>query len=178
MADDTQKKVILNLYAAFAVSLLLSFVPSAIVAMIALIFFVGVLIAAYVLRGKADVEDLQHNHMTYIIRTIWLSGFLGIITTTAASFYMLSGIDYSPLDPCVDLIASKDPEAVAQASADDLIHLATPCMNAFLKTNQTLLYTSAALAGAPMILYIIYRFGYGLTRAMKGYRVANVKTWL
>ena len=55
--------------------------------------------------------------------------------------------------------------------------LVEPCVGIFIDSNKTLLMNSVLIAGGPLILYMAYRMVKGLTRAMKGYRLTNSKTW-
>ena len=69
------RKAVLNLYAALGASLILSVLPYMHAAALSLAFFTGVLIAAYVLRGKTENNSLIENHATFVIRTLWIGAF-------------------------------------------------------------------------------------------------------
>jgi len=59
-----EQKPIVRLYAAFVASVLLSFVPHFFFAAVALLLFTGVMIAAYIMRGRAGEQSLTENHAT------------------------------------------------------------------------------------------------------------------
>lgn len=174
---DPDKKRVLNLYAAFGVSLLLTLVPSLLISFVALVFVVGVLIGAYMMRRASEVESLAENHCTYVIRTLWISALISLITLFAGSAFMLGGIDYAPFEPCANAMAQKGAEFAQNASYEEVYALAEPCMNAFIDFNMSLLMTTALITAGPVLIYLGYRYGKGLLRALKGYRMANPKAW-
>lgn len=146
---DPDQKHVLNLYAAFGVSLLLAIVPSLMISIIALLFILGVLIAAYWLRSRAAAESLSENHATYIIRTIWISTFVSSITLTIGSAYMLAGIDYTAFTPCAQSMAAQGPEFAQSASFQQIFEIAEPCMSAFIDFNLALLTITAVITQPP-----------------------------
>lgn len=173
--DPDQKKII-QLYSAFGAGLILTLIPSAIVALVALLLIMGVLIAAYVMRGK-DKDTLMHNHMTYVIRTIWLGGSFAAITLAVAGVYMFYTLDNAPLDPCFQSFLGVDPQAAAGMGMQDLEAVFQPCLDAYYKVNFAALVFSALIGIAPILLYFGFRFGNGLNRALKGYRIARPEAW-
>lgn len=175
-STDPDKKAVLNLYSAFGVALVLSLVPSALVSLVALFFLLGVLISAYRMRKKFEMESLGENHTTYIIRTIWIGTLFSVISVSAAGIYMLSGIDYTAFQPCAEGLAAQGADA-ANASFDVIWGAAEPCFDNFINENFKLLSISALVAAGPIILYFAYRYAKGLTRALKGYRIMNAKAW-
>ena len=179
MTDEQPEgqKAILNLYAALGVSLILSVLPYAAAAVLSLVFFVGVLIAAYSIRKKAEEHSLSENHATFIIRTLWIGAFFSLVTIIIASAYMLGGIDYSQFQPCADALANKGLEWLESAGMMDVYAVTQPCMDSFLFSNRTLLMNAMIIAGGPIVIYMTFRMAKGVSRAMKGYRLADAKTW-
>ena len=177
--DETPQgqKTILNLYALFGVSLILSILPFASAAVLSLVFFLGVLIAAYVVRKNSEENSLKENHTTFIIRTLWIAAFFSLVTTAIATGYMMAGIDYSPFNPCANALADKGVAWAESASTMEVYAIIQPCVNVFIDFNKTLLINSVLIAGVPLILYMAYRMVKGLSRAIKGYRLANEKSW-
>ncbi len=172
------KKHIINLYAAFAVSILLTFVPSMIFGLIALLFFTGVLIAAYALRNKAEEGSLMENHSDYMIRTIWISAFYALVFTALGSAYMLPNIDYTPFDICAqNFVAIVDPSMTTMPSTQEILDQIAPCMNDFMAINHTVLTLALAISAVPVIIFLFIRLYRGLSRANKGYRISNVTSW-
>ncbi len=172
------QKAILNLYSVFGVSLILSVLPYASAAVLSLVFFLGVLIAAYAIRKKTEEHSLSENHATFIIRTLWISAFLSLVTTAIATAYMMSGIDYSTFEPCANTLANKGTAWMESASMMNVYAVIEPCVDNFLDFNKTLLMNSVLIAGGPIVVYMAYRMVKGLSRAMKGYRLSNPKSWV
>ena len=175
--QDPHRKIVLNLYAAFAVSLILSMMPHAIVALLALIFMLGVLAAAYVVRSKVEPETLAENHATYLIRTIWIGSILAAITTSIGGAIMLADIDYAPFSPCADKLASQGIDFAANATYAQVWEMSSSCFNAFINANLNMLIVAGVITILPILIYFAVRFVRGLSRAIKGYRLANPRAW-
>lgn len=165
------QRTILQIYAVLAVSLLLSFVPLPSFALLALLTFTGVLIAAYVLRGRAESPDsLVAQHMTYIIRTIWITGLFGVGTLILGSVYMFSQYDPAPLLECVNVNTLPTDMIALQA-------MMQPCIDAFISANMHVFITATIISAGPLVVYLVYRMAKGINRANAGYRPTNLKSW-
>lgn len=172
------QKTILNLYAAFGVSVILSLLPSFSAALLSAVFFIGVLVAGYSIRGKAEHGSLVENHATFVIRTMWIAALLSLVTTGIATAYMMGRIDYFMFDPCANTLAGKGIAWMESAGVMEVYAIIEPCVAPFLDTNKTLLMNALLIAGGPVIIYMTYRIAKGVGRAMKGYRLANPKSWI
>lgn len=167
---DPEQKNILRLYAASCVMIVFSFIPTITAALTTLLLFTFVLIAAYVMRRKSEEHSLTENHTTYIIRTIWISGLIAVLSLTAGSFYMLGHIDQNPLNGCANtILGMSDPNA--------MLAVMQPCIDEFVALNKQVLMISGAIVAAPVLLYLILRYARGLPRAIRGYRIAHEKGW-
>lgn len=175
--DDPEKKQILNMYAAFGISLILSLVPSGMAALVSLIFMVGVLIAAYVIRSKVEEHGLAGNHCTFMIRTIWIGSLFSLITIGLASLFMIPRIDYASFQPCAEAMASKGTEFLASATQAEIMALSEPCLDSFMSANWNTFTIAAIFGVGPILIYFVVRFVRGLSRATKGYRIADPKAW-
>lgn len=176
-SPDSEKKYIVNLYAAFGVTLVLCFVPSITVALVALVFILGVLVAAYIMKGRAAPESLTENHMIFIIRTIGIASLISLITLAVGSAFMLQGIDYTTFAPCGDALAAKGASYLETAGVQEIYALITPCLNSFIEANMRLLLLTSMIVAVPVILYVLVRYVRGLSRALKGYRIAHPHGW-
>ncbi|MGH1397917.1 MAG: hypothetical protein ACRBCT_01755 [Alphaproteobacteria bacterium] len=175
---DKEQKTIYNIYGLFGVTLALSIVPTISAASICLVFFLVTLIAAYVLRGRAEENSLIENHMTYVIRTVWIVSLLSVVTVGLATLYMLPRIDYTAFQSCADAIAGQGVAALEAMGMAELQALTQPCVSDFVNMNHNTLLMAALIGGVPLILYMGYRFAKGVSRAAKGYRLANPKSWV
>lgn len=169
MEQKQQKNAINALYIFLVVSTILSFMPyiSAQIMAFALVFVT--LGAAYFYRGKDTEDGLLHNHMTYMIGTIWIGGgflLLGFIAL---------GLDlYLRGDHSVVYDAMQTAQSGTIASEEDMQRLTL----SYITANKDLLVTSSLVFLGPPMLYFIYRVANGYARAMKGYRIAKPKSWL
>ena len=176
--NDPDKKSVINLYAMFGVGLILSLVPSTLVSIVALFFMVAVLIAGYGLRKKATPDSLAENHATYVIRTIWIGTLFSVITVSLGGLYLLSDIDYSAFQPCAENLAAQGDALMQNPTYGAVWGSSEPCMNNFINENFRLLTIAAIIAALPVLIYFGYRYGKGLSRAMKGYRMKDAKSWM
>ena len=172
-----EQKKLYNLYALFGVSLILCVVPYVSAAILCIVFFTWLLIASYIIRGKAEDKSLVHNHTTFIIRTLWIGALISVITTLAASAYMLGTISYEPFQPCAEVIARQGINYLHEMSSEQLYEMISPCVDDFVAYNKQPLIIAVAIGAAPPLIYIAYRFVKGLSRIVKGYRVSNPRSW-
>lgn len=170
--NDPARKDILNLYAIFAVSLVFSAFPNMICALLSLAFLVTVMIEAGRLRRKYGTGSLGENHGTYILRTIWIGGALAAVTLIVGSIYMLMTIKTGPLLYCMEQMVNNPVMDVNAVSA-----MLKPCIDNFIKLNLRALIVSGVITITPVALYFIVRVLRGGSRAFKGYRLADPKTW-
>ena len=176
--DIAGRKAILNLYGALAASLVLSVLPFVAAAVLSTVFFIGVLIAAYAIRKKAQDHSFCENHATYIIRTLWIAALLSLVTIGIAGAYMMGGIDYAPFESCANMLASKGIAWIESASTMAIYAVVAPCIDGFMNGNRVLLLNAVLIAGGPLMAYLAYRLIKGVARAGKGYRLLDAKTWL
>lgn len=169
---QNEEKIIKNVYAAFVVSLFMTFLPNLAAAMIAFVLFIGVLIAAYVLRAKSDKHSLMQNHMIYIIRTIWITGLFSLFTITTGSIYLLANYDPSLLQSCADNIVNRGSTDIVAMEA-----MLKPCMDDFMRVNMGVFLTATIISAGPLIIYMLFRMAKGIARAAKGHRIGDNKSW-
>lgn len=176
--DANQKKIV-RLYGAFGAGLVFSMVPLWSAAIVSATLIAGVLIMAYVVRTDTEHGSLSENHMTFIIRTIWIGSLFALITTAAASLYFFKTLDNAPLQPCADAILSLASGMTEPAAMERIIDnfMAMPCWANYWQKNIMIFITGGVIAAGPILIYFAIRYIRGLTRAMKGYRVANPKAW-
>lgn len=160
-----EQKTVLRVYTAFAVMLVLSCIPHLMAAAAAAILFAGILVAAYSIRSGGAPGGFTAAHMTWIIRTIWISSFIGGITTALASIYVLKHYDPSIIHQCVDGIMNGTENVDA-------------CISRFIEANYNTFIIGAILAGVPVGLYLVYRFIRGGYPALQGHSVRNPQAWL
>jgi uncharacterized membrane protein len=174
--SDPEKKQVLQLYAAFGAALVLCIIPFFFAAFISFALFLGVLIAAYILRGNAKHGDLLENHTTYVIRTIWIGSLFAVLTMILGSVYLFLNIDNTPLDPCIQHFLNMQ----ANANTVDMMALAIAlkgCSIGYIGANFKVFLISFLGIAGPILLYFIVRYARGLSRALSGYRVNKPLGW-
>jgi len=174
---NSEQKKLYNLYALFAVSMLLAVIPHVAAALLCLVFFTWLLVAGYVVRSRAVEHDLVHNHATFIIRSLWIAALFSLITTILAAFYLLAEIDYSAFETCAESVVAISPERLEQMTMFELQTLVEPCLKPFIEGNKTVFINATLLAGLPALIYLAYRFFTGFMRMIKGHRLAKPKAW-
>lgn len=161
---ENDKKRALTLYAFFGASLLLGLIPQAIATVVSLVFLIISMVYAYKLRRG---DDVAANHAAFILQTIWVATIVSLLSLVAGSIYLIPNINYASFAPCDQ----------ALEAGQELLEL-YPCFATFIAANMNVLVLTALITAAPIALYLIVRFIRGLSRAMKGYRIANPKSWL
>lgn len=160
-----EQKTVLRVYTALAVMLVLSCIPHLAAAAAVAMLFAGILVAAHSIRSGGAPGGFTAGHMTWVIRTIWLSSFIGTITTALASVYVLKYYDPSIIHQCVD-------EIMNGAKNVDT------CISRFIEANYNTFVIGAILAGVPVGLYLVYRFIRGGYPALQGHSVKKPESWL
>lgn len=169
MTDDKQKSIINLLYIFLIISTLCAFVPfiMAQIAFISLLFVT--LISAYYYKTKDRPDGLLHNHMTYLIGTVWIGSFLLAVGMAVAGYWVFMNGNNQPLD---DFMRSAQSGVIPDEAAMN------EAMIAYMRINMQLILVSTILFVGPAVIYLVYRIAHGYSRAMKGYRIAKPKSWL
>lgn len=175
MAKSDENRI-LTLYGALALSLILMLVPHWGAAFLSLVIFSAVLAIAYRWRRKAQPHDLMQDHMTFIVRTIWIGLLLTFVTTMAGGIYMVMVMDQRPLETCSMQVA----EMVLANNMPDiglLGQMMQPCLIQFLQVNQQVMMMALLIAAILPLIYFAMRLSRGINRARGGHRIGNVKSW-
>lgn len=169
METKAQNNIINTLYGFLILSTILGFVPNGTAFAASFVLWVVTLIAAYIYRRKDTEDGLLYNHMTYLIGTIWIGTSFILLGTLVAGAWVYFYGNNGPLDTAVVQINGG-------AIPDDA--MLQGVMHEYLLANKSLLITASIVAVGPAILYFVYRVANGLSRAAKGYRLANPRSWL
>ncbi len=146
-----------------------SFVPLTLAQILSLVLLIVVLVAAYIYRAKDNEDGLLYNHMTYLIGTIWIGTSLLTIGILAASTWIYLQGDHSLLNQ-----VASDLQNGRMLTEEDLWAI----FMQYMAANKNLLVLSSIVTIGPAVLYFVYRVANGYSRACKGYRIANPKSWL
>ena len=154
---NQEQKSIMMVYAIIIASMLVGFIPHAFAALAAIILFTAALVTAYSQRRRAAAGTLTRDHMRFIIRTIWASGGIGFFAIIAASIYILGNFDPAPVQGCADQMISFGDSAVVES-----------CLKEFVDLNFNVFVIGTIIGAAPLVGYLLWRMGYGLSRLFKG----------
>lgn len=172
--DKTRKKI-LTVYGLLGASLVVSFIPKMAFAYLAMFLFVATLLAAYIYRAEDKAEGLLSQHMTWIVRTVWIASLFALPTIGLAIAYMIPQIDYSLMNACVQEVSAQlDPDNPDYAALDAMIQ---PCMDDFLHHNQIVFFIAMLIGGGPLVLYMVLRGYRGLSAFRAGRDIPNLKGW-
>jgi uncharacterized membrane protein len=169
MENIPHRKTINTLYLMLIISTVLGFVPSVTAFLGSVALWFAVLIAAYACRAKDKEDGLLYNHMTYMIGTVWIGTSFILIASLAGGYWIWTQGDSTAFDA---LTASLDAGAIPN---EDMI---MNTMTQYMLANKNLIMKASLVTVVPAILYFVYRIGNGFSRACKGYRIANPKSWL
>jgi len=159
---DRDRKEILTAYGLFAAMMAVSFIPAAWAVVAATILYFIALVYPYQVRKHAAPGSLAENHMTYIIRTIWIASFIAVVTVAAGVFYVLALYDPSSLDACAQNLMNGGMDTEA-------------CITDFMGANRNVLYAGGFIAAAPVALYCLWRLFRGLKKSLNTLPMKNVK---
>ncbi len=169
MDNTSQQKTIKTLYAFLILSTILSFVPFIAAQFASLLLIMAVLLAAYIYKGKDAEDGLLFNHMTYLIRTIWICSAFLIVGIIGAGLYLYTQGEHSLIHSAANQAANG--VILSQAELESLTMQ-------YMEVNKTPLIIGTLVFVGPTIAYFIYRIVHGYSRAGNGYRIANPKSWL
>lgn len=179
---DPEQKPTLMFYGIFGTGVIMTLVPALFAAIFALVIITGVLIAAYAARKSAETGGLLENHLTFIIRTIWIASLFAFFTTIIATVYMMQNIDYTPIYVCMERTLNITQQILLTADTQKLMQIgqqiAQFCMPDFVGANFKVFMNATLIAGAPILAYVLMRFTRGFSRALRGYRMPKPRSWL
>ena len=174
MSEDktNAKNKIIVCYNGVILSLCLSIHPNMWVQVPAQVIFLVIFVLTYMFRSKAEDKSLLDNHMTYLIRTIWIGSLFFCIGFIPGCIWFWEAGEHSlMLDYVADMMggAYLDP-LVAQAAYEEM-------MKQYMAVNKDLLIKIGIITLGPSLAYMLYRMVKGLLRGAKGYRIMNVESW-
>lgn len=170
MADDhktaieREQRQINRVYGAMVAMLIFSCVPTEIFQVVALVLLLYAVPSAYRLRARSAGDSMAWNHMEYLIRTFWISSLICLIGLAGYVLYVLATLDAAAIDGMFNSLMT---------SLNDSMTTGRFVMSDGLRRQGI----AALIALAPSFVYFIYRIAAGLSRAVKGHRIGDVKTW-
>jgi hypothetical protein len=95
----------------------------------------------------------------------------------AGSIYLLYTLDNTPLDPCIEQSFNIDTGMAMSELQAMLITTFRSCYPDYMGANFMAFIVGGAIAAGPPLVYVIARYTHGLTRCLKGYRIAQPLRW-
>lgn len=143
------------------ISIILNTVPVSIISSFGSLLFIVIFIATYVYKSKAPEDSLIHNHMRFIIKSIWVSSLILLVGMIAS--YLLA--DHTIIHQTYNTIMSGT--YLTQEQIHGLI------MD-YMKANLFVFI----LTLTPCLIYLLYRLSKGILHARKGYIIPDLKSWM
>lgn len=166
---EPDRPILLKLYGAMAASVILQCLPVPALQLAGMALMTAALAGAYVLRARRAPQSLAHNHLTFLIRTVWIGGlFLAVGFAGACAWFYAVG-DHAAIENLTAAVldgARVGPEQVRAA------------LESYKDANLRLLIIASVFAAAPAVLYVWLRLIRGAARAARGYRMADPARWI
>jgi len=159
---------VIAVYAAFGICLITSCIPNMSIQNYSALFTIILQIAAYFLRRREEPDSFAHNHIDFIIRTIWIWSLFFVIGMAGAGMMISQSGDMSALDQLMSSVT--DGSIPTEADMNQTAQV-------YFETNYALILRTTLLWLGPAQLYAVWRIARGLSRALKGYRLANPRSW-
>jgi len=168
LSSISDRHKILFLYLSFLIGLGMGCIVTPFAQTVAFIGVTAALVFAYVFESQAQKGDLLEHHSVYMIRTIWIwSGFLFVMLNGASIEIQLNG-DVTAIQGLVDRVYGGDiPTMIEMSEAG----------RTYIMDNYDLFVRTCMTWAAPVQVYGVYRVAKGLARAVKGYRLKNLRSW-
>lgn len=161
---------IVNVYAALSAAIVAQFIPHITIQLIGVCLFGLVWLAVIIIRRLAkDPDGLTKNHMTFILKTIWVGSLLLTIGTTLGSAYIYEFGDNTVIYDFLNRISAGS--LIGFYDIEGVIKM-------YMIRNKSLIIMTAIASFGPCIIYIVYRLVGGVSRAKKGHRIGNPKAWI
>jgi len=176
--EKEQTKVVMLYGAAWACFILLC-IPTLSFAVVATLLLILLLLSAYLIRRTSEKDSLTYNHTSYIIRGLWFGLFiLPAITLGLALIYLLPNYNPSAMKICAQPLAEHILNNPDDTNIPRLYAFIAPCMNGFINDNMKSFLMAGMIAGGPVLLYLLARFGKGTIAALKGALLEKPKSWI
>lgn len=161
MANFENNKQVTGIYILYIASIIMNLLPIFSIATLGMLLFLVTFIANYILKFKADKQNADHGHYTYMTKTIWIFSLLVLIGLVLSYFIGDHTIVQNMMKSAQSGIIYTS-EQMMSMTAD------------YIKDN-ALLFGGYFL---PVTFYLIYRMGRGLYESMTGQVIDNPKGWL
>ncbi len=158
---EKDQKTTLQIYLAYIIAVICNIVPSSAVQTFGLILFIVIFAATYFYRNRSPSESLIHNHMQFIIKSIWISSLVFLVGMITAYFMADHTIVYQTYETIMNGV-----------------FLTQDQINGFVMDYMRANIFTFVITLMPSLIYLAYRLAKGILHARKGYIVLHSKNWL
>lgn len=155
------KQQALTIYSGFLLAIIFNFIPVTFVQTFGAFIFLGLIIAAYIMRSQAEKESFMYSHMSYLIKTFWISSLILLIGIIESYIFADHSIIYTTVN------GVKNGSMLSETEINALLI-------EYIQANRLVF----ALTLGPSLLYLIYRTIKGIMLASKNTSIPNPKNWL
>lgn len=167
---EKNRNIILAFYAAMSLAVILCSTTNFDLQNIGYTLIIILLIIAYIARAKLPRnESFEENHLTYIIRSIWVYSSIAAIGMTIMAIILVQKGNMDSIYQLGDVYMGGGEPNEAQMKA---------AFEAYITDNKNLILEQYLIWLFPVQLYLVWRIFHGGGRAFKSYRIANPKKWL
>lgn len=166
---EKNRNSVLAFYAALSAVVIFCSLPNFQLQNIGYTLVTVALLLAYIARAYwPKNESFEENHMTFVIRTIWVYSLFVFFGILGAGMMIGQNGNTDALNPMLDAMAS----GVQPAEAD-----LESWMRQYYIDNESLILNQSRIWLCPAQIYLVWRILRGGERAFKGYRLARPKSW-
>lgn len=153
---NKEQKNIVSIYAALSAAMVFQLMPNTSLALFSVLLLLFTWLLIGFMRRGAERGSLMDNHMVFLNVSLWVWSLLVFLATMIGGYYIHTQFSMN------DFMQLAQDYAAGKTDTDSVQEL------------KTIMLATAA----PCYIYIAYRLTKGLHRAIKGYRIANPKSWL
>ena len=166
---EKERNHIVGFYILFAAGIIMDFIPIIIIEQMGLCVALVAIVAAYIYRWRADNDSLTYNHMSFLITTFWASSVILLVGIVLAIAVIYKAGNHTLIADLVD--AHRNGEILTEQRMQITF-------TDYVRVNWKLLLAVSIPTLGPGVIYLIYRVGQGMHRAVHGHRIARPKAWL
>lgn len=170
LKSDIQK--LRFLYASLLGSCIFGVVPLAVAQIVSLLALIVAFYLCYKWRKSTSVDGLLHNHLTFLIRTVWIFSLFFLVGFVPGSIWFWEAGDHAEMFSFADDFVNGsyfDP-IEAQRAYEAML-------GQYWEANKALSIKIIVLTMGPSLIYYFYRLSKGLINMRKHQQIANVSSW-
>ena len=170
--QEKERSDIIQLYSVLVASFILQpFSFDVVIGALSLILMLGGLIACYYYKFTRERGSLMHNHVIYLLGSFWKGSLLILAGAAVFIALFLDHIGYERYHSLYQSFVSSN--GLPESPVFHMIHFTL-----LVQDDSQVSANLALLSFAAPVIWLGYRFAYGIYRVTKGYRIGNPGSWL